>query len=110
MLKNSFFTAALRKAAAMSGKPGRLILLVSRLAMKVREVNWENVKTANAKEKFYVLGRLIKAYATGQYRNIPWRTILIIAAAIIYFINPIDLLPDLIPALGLTDDFGILLW
>jgi len=94
----------------MTGKPGRLMLLVSRLAMKLREVNWKNVKATNVREKFYVLGRLTKAYAMGNYREIPWKTVLIIVAAIIYFVNPIDLLPDFIPVAGLTDDFGILIW
>jgi uncharacterized membrane protein YkvA (DUF1232 family) len=110
MIKNNFFVAALKKAASMAGKPGRLMLLLSRLTLKLREVNWQQVNAAAAKEKFYVLGRLIRAYATGQYREIPWKTVLIIVAAVIYFVNPIDLIPDLVPIVGLTDDFGVLLW
>ena len=94
----------------MAGKPGRLLLLLSRLGMKLREVDWKNVRVDTAREKLYVLGRLIRAYAVGDYREIPWKSILIIVAAIIYFINPIDLLPDFIPVTGLTDDFGVLLW
>lgn len=109
-MKNSFFVAALRRAAQMAGKPGRLMLLLSRLAIKLREVNWQNINAGTAKEKLFVLGRLIKAYATGEYREIPWKTMLIIVAAVIYFVNPLDLLPDLIPVAGLTDDFGILIW
>ena len=94
----------------MAGKPGRLLLLLSRLGMKLKEVDWKNVRVATAREKLYVLGRLIRAYALGHYREIPWKSILIIVAAIIYFINPIDLLPDFIPITGFTDDFGVLLW
>jgi uncharacterized membrane protein YkvA (DUF1232 family) len=109
-MKNSFFVAALKRAAQMAGKPGRLMLLLSRLAVKLREVNWQQVNAAAAKEKFFVLGRIIKAYAQGRYRAIPWKTMLIMVAAIIYFVNPIDLLPDLIPVAGLTDDFAILVW
>jgi uncharacterized membrane protein YkvA (DUF1232 family) len=109
-MNNSFFTAALRKAAMMAGKKTRLLLLLSRLGMKLREVNWKNVSMNDVREKFYVLGRLVKAYALGQYREIPWKTLLIVVAAIIYFINPIDLLPDLIPVAGLTDDVGVLVW
>ena len=107
---NRFFTSALRKAALVTGKPARLLLLFAQLTNKLRDVNWKNVNTATVKEKFYVLGRLIKAYALGHYKNIPWKTILIIVAAVVYFINPIDLLPDLIPFTGLTDDFAVLLW
>lgn len=110
MITNNFFTAALRKAASMAGKPGRLMLLLSRLAIKLREVNWQRVDAATAKDRFYVLGRLVRAYAMGHYREIPWKSFLIIVAAIIYFVNPLDLLPDLIPVAGLTDDFGVLVW
>ncbi len=101
---------ALEKAAGMAGKPGRIMLLLSRLAGKVREINWKSVTLAGTKEKISVLGRLAKAYALGEYKNVPWKTILVILAAVIYFVNPIDLIPDLVPAIGLTDDFGVLLW
>jgi uncharacterized membrane protein YkvA (DUF1232 family) len=109
-MKNVFFSTALRKAASMAGKPGRLMVLISRMALKIREVNWKNVDTANIKQRFFVLGRIIKAYALGHYREIPWKSLLIVIAAVIYFVNPIDLLPDLLPIVGLTDDFGILVW
>jgi uncharacterized membrane protein YkvA (DUF1232 family) len=33
-----------------------------------------------------------------------------ILGAIIYFVNPFDLLPDIAPVIGLTDDFSILVW
>jgi uncharacterized membrane protein YkvA (DUF1232 family) len=107
---NKFFLSALRKATAAAGKPGRLLLLISRLTVKLKEVNWKNVNAVSVKEKFMVFGRLIKAYALGRYRDVPWKTFLIILAAVFYFLNPIDLLPDFIPITGLTDDFGVLLW
>lgn len=109
-MNNSFFAAALRKAAMMAGRKTRLLLLLSRLGVKLKDTNWKNVSMSDVKAKFYILGRLVKAYALGHYREIPWKTLLIVVAAIIYFVNPIDLIPDLIPVAGLTDDFGILVW
>ncbi|MEX1238850.1 MAG: DUF1232 domain-containing protein [Cyclobacteriaceae bacterium] len=107
---NRFFTSALGHAASVLGRRGRLLALLPQLAMKLRETKWRNVNTNAAKEKFFVLGRLLKAYALGDYREIPWKTLLLIVAAIIYFLNPLDLIPDLIPLTGLTDDFAVLLW
>ena len=107
---NKFFNAALRNAASVLGRPSRLLALLPKLAMKLKDANWKNVNAGAAKEKFFVLGRLIKAYATGQYREVPWKTILLIVAAVIYFVNPLDLVPDIIPLTGLTDDFAVLLW
>lgn len=107
---NKFFNAALRNAATTVVKPSRLLALVPRLAMKLQGANWKNVNAATARDRFFVLGRLIKAYALGQYRQVPWKTMLLIVAAVIYFVNPMDLVPDLIPLTGLTDDFAVLVW
>lgn len=47
---------------------------------------------------------MLKDYKGKQYTNIPWRTIALIVAAILYFINPFDIIPDLLPFIGFTDD------
>jgi uncharacterized membrane protein YkvA (DUF1232 family) len=109
-MKNRFFKIALEQATRIGGRQRRMLLLLTRLGAKMREVNWANVRKQTAKEKFFVLGRMVKAYATGRYRNIPWKSMLLVLAMIIYFINPLDLIPDLIPMAGLTDDFAILVW
>jgi len=94
----------------MAGKPGRLVLLLSQLALKLKEINWASVSRMEIKDKLFVFGRLIKAYALGTYREIPVKNLVLIVAALLYFINPLDLVPDLIPMTGLADDFAILLW
>jgi uncharacterized membrane protein YkvA (DUF1232 family) len=54
--------------------------------------------------------RLIRAYANGSYRQISADSFSLIIAAIIYFVMPIDALPDFIVGLGLIDDAAILTW
>jgi uncharacterized membrane protein YkvA (DUF1232 family) len=54
--------------------------------------------------------RLIKAYANGTYRQIPWSSLVMLITAVIYFVMPIDLIPDFILGLGLVDDAAILAW
>lgn len=107
---NKFFNSALRRAMSIAGRPSRLLSLLPKLALKLRETSFSNLNASAAKERFFVLGRLVKAYALGQYRAVPWKTILLIVAAIIYFVNPLDMVPDIIPLTGLTDDFAVLLW
>jgi len=52
--------------------------------------------------------RLIRAYADGQYRNISENTLVVIVAAIVYIVNPLDVIPDALPALGYLDDATVL--
>jgi len=54
--------------------------------------------------------RLLKAYAAGTYRDISLESIGLIVASLIYFVMPIDGLPDFILGLGLTDDAALLAW
>lgn len=73
-------------------------------------VNWNKNSLLEAKEKLTIFSRMANAYASGKYRSIPWKAVMTVLAAIIYFLNPLDLIPDFVPLMGLTDDFGVLLW
>lgn len=53
---------------------------------------------------------MVKASVLGKYKIQSPRVFIILLAAIIYFLNPLDLIPDFIPALGLTDDLAVLAW
>lgn len=55
-------------------------------------------------EDVKILFSIIKDYKNGNYRNVPWWSIAAIAAALLYVLNPIDLIPDVIPFIGQVDD------
>ena len=109
-LKNTFFDLAIAQATRLAGKPGRILALLATLGTKVNSGHWSPVQRRMIRDKFMVLGRMAKAYALGRYRVVPWKVILVLLAAVIYFLNPLDLIPDLIPIVGFTDDFAIMLW
>lgn len=47
---------------------------------------------------------LVRDYRNGTYRQIPWYALSAIVAALLYVLSPVDLIPDVIPILGYTDD------
>jgi uncharacterized membrane protein YkvA (DUF1232 family) len=109
MNTNAFFDLAMKRAGGMLGKRQRLLLLLSKLGMKLKTVEWNQVQQDGVREKFYAVARLFKAYVQGRYTDIPWKSLLLITASIIYFVNPFDLIPDVLFGIGFTDDFAILL-
>jgi len=54
--------------------------------------------------------RLIKCYAKGDYREISLKSFSLIVASVIYFVMPLDSLPDFILGLGYLDDVALLSW
>jgi len=59
-------------------------------------------------DKVKLLGRLVRAYANGTYREIAVGNVVLIVAAILYFVTPFDLIPDAVPGAGLVDDASVL--
>jgi uncharacterized membrane protein YkvA (DUF1232 family) len=53
---------------------------------------------------------LVKAWLAGDYKDISVKSIAILIAAIFYFLNPFDAIPDVIPAIGYVDDVGVVAW
>ena len=58
---------------------------------------------------FYVMVfvRLVRAFARGDYRDVNKETIIVVTAALLYFVSPVDLIPDILP-MGLIDDAAVL--
>jgi len=71
------------------------------LEKKIRKVPGSFGKLINQLRLLY---EMIKDYWKGDYREVPWYSIAMAAAAVLYFINPFDIIPDVIPGIGYLDD------
>lgn len=109
-MKNHFFKIALSRAAILAGKPGRMLHLVGQVMHRMYHIDRGQMSAGALREQLYVLGRLTSSYARGRYRRVPIKTLLTVVAALLYFLNPLDLIPDAILGIGFMDDLAVLTW
>ncbi|MDB6138348.1 MAG: hypothetical protein JWO94_1420 [Verrucomicrobiaceae bacterium] len=50
---------------------------------------------------------LVKDYATGAYREVPYWVMGVSALALVYVLSPVDVIPDVIPGVGYLDDAAV---
>jgi uncharacterized membrane protein YkvA (DUF1232 family) len=105
--KSSSFKSAQDSAVEYAKNPKKLNELLDRALKKAHS---SKGRLAEVWESLLASFRLLRAYATGRYRDIPWTSLVSIVAAVIYFVMPLDLIPDFILALGLIDDAALLGW
>jgi len=83
---------------------------IQRLLEKQQAVE-EKVKNSGKLNRFAtdikLMFSLVRDYYNGRYRTIPWKSIAAIVGALIYVLNPLDLIPDLILSIGFIDDVGV---
>ncbi|RZA09869.1 MAG: DUF1232 domain-containing protein [Proteobacteria bacterium] len=56
---------------------------------------------------FLIMFRMVKAWTLGEFKKSPKQSILWALAAIIYFVSPIDAIPDFLPG-GYLDDIAFI--
>jgi uncharacterized membrane protein YkvA (DUF1232 family) len=64
----------------------------------------------NPIQRAKALPRLWKVWRSGKYPDLPRSQVVLWAVALVYLVSPIDLLPEFLPVIGVTDDAGMLVW
>ena len=62
------------------------------------------------RDDLFTLIRLVKAWASGEYKVIPLKSLSLAVLGMIYFLSPFDAMPDAIPFFGFLDDIRVLQW
>jgi uncharacterized membrane protein YkvA (DUF1232 family) len=96
------------KAGDLLNQPDQVMEMVERSRRKFQKTSLPSFK--ELRDDFATAIAMVKAYVRGEYRSIPWSTILVTVAGLLYFLNPLDAIPDFIPFKGLLDDAAILVY
>lgn len=108
ILTSIFFKRANIGAVRYARNTKSLFNLIREALDKSGGLSGKNVSAF--REQLGVVTRLLKAYASGEYRQLPWKTLIRVIAVLIYFVSPIDILPDFLPIVGISDDIALMLW
>jgi uncharacterized membrane protein YkvA (DUF1232 family) len=108
--KNKFFIRAFENAKRMFSSKEKVLETLDTAFQKSIDLenNSNEISSLTEKVKLFIL--MIRSYVKGEYREVPFKSILLIFAGLIYFINPFDLIGDFIPGIGYIDDIGLILW
>lgn len=113
VISSDFFKQSLEKGenVILKDKLG-LLRLIKEALVKVNQLAVSNNISIVKLMNHYVItfSALVKAYISGDYKKIPIKTLVKIIAVLIYFISPLDFIPDVLPLIGFTDDLALLIW
>ena len=108
IFKSFFFRRLLVRAGGIVGKPFLLYDVAKKSLEKAEKDSSFRGVASEALASVLRLGRLVRAYAKGDYRDVSRKNIVLVVAGLLYFVSPLDLIPDAIPILGFADDIAVL--
>ncbi|MFT4833568.1 MAG: uncharacterized membrane protein YkvA (DUF1232 family) [Marinoscillum sp.] len=97
-----------RKTKESISKSERAQTLLSEVKTKLERIKDSSEERSTFIYQILVVVRMLKAHFNHEYKAFSTTTIFTLVFGLVYFITPIDLIPDFIPVLGFTDDISLL--
>ncbi len=98
------------KASSLLRKPAMALRLLEKGASKVKAYDNVFEFVDDMWVKFRAVIRMVFAAVRGQYKGISKKNIILSLAAIIYFVTLWDIIPDILPIIGILDDATLVAW
>lgn len=108
--KNALFSKFLGRGSKLLAKPLKIAVVLNEVADKLRDKHSKENKFTQLFHTAHTLVRLVRSYASGEYRQIHTTTIASGIGVLLYVLSPIDLVPDFIPVVGFLDDLSLISW
>ncbi len=100
------FESFKRQAESLVQSPGRVRGLLGQAVKKLSQAG--GGKFTQLRQQLTLAMALLRAWLDGDYRQVSQRTVVVVAAALLYFVVPLDVIPDFLFGWGLLDDAAVL--
>ena len=81
--------------------------LIWQVSQKLQNINRSNKQINELMEHVQLFLRMIKKSLAGEYNAFSHKTLLSLVFGLLYFVTPMDVVPDFIPLFGFSDDLSI---
>lgn len=109
IVRGALFTRLKDRAVEYLRDPDKLRDLVQQGSLKANQAGRSGALGAFW-DSLLRLFRLLRAYMKREYTNVPLQSLILIVAAVLYFVLPIDVIPDFLVGFGYLDDAAVIAW
>ncbi|MEX2591455.1 MAG: YkvA family protein [Anditalea sp.] len=97
-----------RKADNIASNRNKLKDLLNKVASKIEQIR-EIPSVKESMAHVEIIFRMVKAHINHEYKGISNRTLGMLVLGLLYFVLPLDFIPDFIPVIGYIDDLTVIL-
>lgn len=96
---------AMKTAESVAADAKRLSVVIEE---SIKKMNTHAKALGNIFGDLQLISRMVRGWLRGEYSELSSRSLVILVGALIYFLMPIDAIPDFIPGVGFIDDAGVI--
>lgn len=98
------FISASAYFSRMSTTKGEHDLSIEKVSQRAQDIEGKLPKLKTLFEQGKIMLGMVKDYWNGSYREVPYWAISAVSLALLYVLNPADVLPDVLLGVGYLDD------